>query len=87
MSILRVASPRRQAVKVRPSSRTVRANARDAPDLLKARPTKSVWLCLLVEGEKNVPELGELMGRRQAAIAQQLARLRVQDLRRSPTGR
>jgi Bacterial regulatory protein, arsR family len=74
MSVLRVADARRRAVKVRPSSRTVLADARDAADLLKAlaHEARLVILCLLVEGEKTVTELGELIGRRQAAISQQL---------------
>ena len=82
MSMLRVAGPRRRAAKVRPSSRTVLANARDAADLLKAlaHEARLVILCLLVEGEKTVTELGELIGRRQAAVSQQLARLRAHNL-------
>lgn len=68
MSVLRVADARRRAVKVRPSSRTVLADARDAADLLKAlaHEARLVILCLLVEGEKAVTKLGELIGRRQA---------------------
>ena len=43
-------------------------------------PTKPVILCVLFEGEKTVTELGGLIGRRQTAISQQLARLRAQNL-------
>jgi DNA-binding transcriptional ArsR family regulator len=37
-------------------------------------------LCHLVEGEKSVGELEELIGARQAAVSQQLARLRLEGL-------
>lgn len=37
-------------------------------------------LCSLVEGEKSVTELETLLGARQAAVSQQLARLRLEGL-------
>ena len=80
--MLRTAEERRKATKTRQPSRTVLANARDATELLKAlaHEGRLVILCILVEGEKTVSELEELIGRRQAAISQQLARLRADNL-------
>jgi len=82
MSMPRVAEARRQTAKARPPGRTVLANARDATEFLKAlaHETRLVILCLLAEGEKTVTELEELIGLRQAAISQQLARLRAENL-------
>src|SRR5215467_13061485 len=81
MSMLRAARARRRAMKVRPSSRTVLANARDAADLSRPWPTKPVWsFCVFWSKAENRTELGELIGRRQAAISQQRARLRAQNL-------
>ena len=37
-------------------------------------------LCHLVRGEKSVSELEALIGQRQAAVSQQLARLRLEGL-------
>ena len=39
-----------------------------------------VILCLLVEGERSVSELEQLLNLRQPAVSQQLARLRADDL-------
>ena len=52
--------------------------ARKASDLLKALAHESrlLILCLLAEGEKSVSELEEIMRMPQAAVSQQLARLR-----------
>ena len=52
--------------------------ARKAGDLLKALSHESrlLILCILVEGEKSVSELEEIMHMPQAAVSQQLARLR-----------
>jgi len=52
--------------------------ARKAGDLLKALSHESrlLILCILVEGEKSVSELVELLSMPQAAVSQQLARLR-----------
>lgn len=56
--------------------------ARKASDLLKALSHESrlLILCLLSEGEKSVSELEEIMQMPQAAVSQQLARLRADNL-------
>jgi DNA-binding transcriptional ArsR family regulator len=56
--------------------------ARKASDLLKALSHESrlLILCLLVEGEKSVSELEAVMKMPQAAVSQQLARLRFDRL-------
>lgn len=56
--------------------------ARKASDLLKALSHESrlLILCLLAEGEKSVSELEEIMNLPQAAVSQQLARLRFDRL-------
>ena len=57
-------------------------NARKASDILKAisHETRLVILCLLIDGEKTVNELEQILQIRQAAVSQQLARLRADDL-------
>jgi len=57
-------------------------NAREASNFLKAlsHETRLVILCLLVEGEKSVMELEQILKLRQPAISQQLARLRADHL-------
>lgn len=56
--------------------------ARKASELLKAlsHETRLLILCLLSEGEKSVSELEEIMAMPQAAVSQQLARLRFDRL-------
>jgi DNA-binding transcriptional ArsR family regulator len=56
--------------------------ARKASELLKAlsHETRLLILCLLSEGEKSVSELEEIMSMPQAAVSQQLARLRFDRL-------
>ena len=56
--------------------------ARKASELLKALSHESrlLILCLLAEGEKSVSELEETMKMPQAAVSQQLARLRFDRL-------
>lgn len=56
--------------------------AREASELLKAlsHETRLLILCLLTEGEKSVTELEEVMSMPQAAVSQQLARLRLDGL-------
>lgn len=56
--------------------------ARAASDLLKAlsHETRLLILCLLTEGEKSVSELETIMSMPQAAVSQQLARLRFDRL-------
>jgi DNA-binding transcriptional ArsR family regulator len=57
-------------------------NAREASEFLKAlsHEARLVILCLLVEGEKSVAEIEEMLSLRQPAVSQQLARLRADDL-------
>lgn len=56
--------------------------AREASELLKAlsHETRLLILCLLSEGEKSVSELEDIMKMPQAAVSQQLARLRLDGL-------
>lgn len=56
--------------------------ARHASEFLKAlsHEARLAILCLLIEGEKTVGELEELLKLRQSAVSQQLARLRADNL-------
>lgn len=56
--------------------------ARKASDLLKAmsHETRLVILCLLSERERSVGEIEEILSMPQAAVSQQLARLRFDRL-------
>jgi ArsR family transcriptional regulator len=56
--------------------------ARVASQFLKALSNENrlLLLCLLAEGEKSVSELEQMLGLRQPAISQQLARLRAESL-------
>jgi DNA-binding transcriptional ArsR family regulator len=58
------------------------ANAQQASEFLKAlsHEARLVILCLLVEGEKSVTEIEQMLSLRQPAVSQQLARLRADDL-------
>ena len=57
-------------------------NARKAAEFLKvlSHEARLVILCLLVEGEKSVTEIEQLVSLRQPAVSQQLARLRADNL-------
>jgi ArsR family transcriptional regulator len=57
-------------------------NASEAAQFLKAlaNPSRLVILCQLIEGERSVGELEELLGVRQPSLSQQLARLRADGL-------
>ena len=57
-------------------------NAANAAELLRAlgHEGRLMILCYLVPGEKSVSELEALLGARQAAVSQQLARLRHEGL-------
>ena len=57
-------------------------NARDASDFLKAlsHENRLLLLCLLSERERSVGELENILSLRQAAVSQQLARLRLDGL-------
>ena len=58
------------------------ASACKASDFLKAlsHETRLIILCQLIEGEKTVNELEQILNLRQAAVSQQLARLRADEL-------
>jgi DNA-binding transcriptional ArsR family regulator len=57
-------------------------SARAASEFLKALAHESrlMILCDLLEGEKSVAELEAFLSRRQSAVSQQLARLRLEGL-------
>ncbi len=57
-------------------------NARQATDFLKAfaHEGRLMILCYLATGERSVTELEQLLSQRQAAVSQQLARLRLEGL-------
>ena len=57
-------------------------NAQRASNFLKAisHEGRLMILCHLVTGEKSVTELEELLSARQAAVSQQLSRLRLEGL-------
>jgi len=57
-------------------------NATEASNFLKAvsHEGRMMILCHLVTGEKSVTELEELLAARQAAVSQQLSRLRLEGL-------
>ena len=57
-------------------------SARDATDFLKsiAHEGRLMILCRLAEGECSVNELEDLLSARQAAVSQQLARLRIEGI-------
>lgn len=57
-------------------------NARNAADFLKAvgHESRLMILCHLATGEKSVNELERLLSARQAAVSQQLMRLRQENL-------
>lgn len=73
---------RRAPAKVLLDTDVMGENARKASDFLKAlsHETRLLILCLLVDGEKTVNELEQILDLRQAAVSQQLARLRADDL-------
>lgn len=58
------------------------SNAEIASNFLKAigHEGRLMILCHLVTGEKSVTELEDLLAARQAAVSQQLARLRLEGL-------
>ena len=57
-------------------------NAQEAANFLKAisHEGRLMILCHLVSGEKSVTELEQLLSARQAAVSQQLSRLRIEGL-------
>lgn len=62
--------------------RQVKTNAQHASDFLKAlsHEGRLMILCSLAHGEKSVTELEQMLSTRQAAVSQQLARLRQEKL-------
>lgn len=58
------------------------ANAMEASNFLKAisHEGRLMILCHLASGEKSVMELEQLLSARQAAVSQQLSRLRLEGL-------
>lgn len=58
------------------------ARAGEAAAFLKAlsHEGRLMILCHITEGEKSVTELEDLIGARQSAVSQQLARLRIEGL-------
>lgn len=62
--------------------RRLRSNAEAASDFLKAisHEGRLMILCSLANGEKSVAEIERLLSSRQAAVSQQLARLRAEGL-------
>ncbi|MBA5776905.1 helix-turn-helix transcriptional regulator [Stappia sp. F7233] len=61
-------------------SRKMTAKSREATDLIKAlaHEGRLIILCRLSEGECSVAEFEEMLSIRQAAVSQQLARLRLE---------
>jgi DNA-binding transcriptional ArsR family regulator len=57
-------------------------NARQASEFLKAlsHQVRLLILCFLIDGEKSVSEIEQLLNLRQPAVSQQLARLRADGL-------
>lgn len=64
------------------AAKNLEAKAGDAARLLAvlANPRRLMILCALAEGERSVGELSRLVGLRQAALSQHLARLRNQGI-------
>ncbi len=77
-----MALPKLKADSTAEEIRQLFEQARAASDLLKAlsHETRLLILCLLTEGEKSVSELETIMSMPQAAVSQQLARLRFDRL-------
>lgn len=65
-----------------PSTDAMTAKATEAADFLKAlaHEGRLMILCHLSGGERSVTELERLLDQRQAAVSQQLARLRLEGL-------
>ena len=60
----------------------IRTNAQSASDFLKAisHEGRLMILCSLANGEKSVTEIETMLSSRQAAVSQQLSRLRLEGL-------
>ena len=70
------------AAMAQPGADEIAEHARAATAVLKAmsHERRLMILCHLAEGEKSVTELEQLLGVRQSAVSQQLARLRFEGL-------
>ena len=64
------------------NTESIKSNLQEASGLLKAMSNEHrlLILCNLVEGEKTVRELENLVGLRQTTLSQHLARLRYEGL-------
>ena len=74
-----------EAIGPAPDASLMAEQAKAAAALMKAvaHEGRLMILCHLVAGERSVSELEELVGARQAAVSQQLARLRLEGLVKS----
>ncbi len=61
---------------------TMMSNAAEASEFLKAlaHEARLIILCLLIEGERSVTEIEQMLSLRQPTVSQQLARLRSDNL-------
>jgi DNA-binding transcriptional ArsR family regulator len=77
-----VTGTRRAPARARVDTDAMLVKARKASEFLKAmsHEARLAILCLLLEGEKTVGSIEELLDLRQSAVSQQLARLRADDL-------
>jgi len=77
-----MALPRIDATTTEAELDEIGARAADAATFLKAisHEGRLMILCHLVSGEKTVTELEQLLSARQAAVSQQLSRLRLEGL-------
>jgi len=76
------ALPRFDKVKSREDIEVYLEQAKKASELLKelSHETRLLILCLLCEGERSVSDIEEILSMPQAAVSQQLARLRFDRL-------
>lgn len=74
-------SPEKQALVI-PAAEEMQEHAAEAANLMKALGNESrlMILCLLIEGERSVSDLNEIIPLSQSALSQQLARLRQEGL-------
>jgi len=77
-----VASRSRRAPAPELDLEMLQSNAHQASEFLKAlsHEVRLLILCFLIEGEKSVSEIEQMLKLRQPAVSQQLARLRADGL-------
>jgi DNA-binding transcriptional ArsR family regulator len=82
MNIRAQATSRAKAANQSLDLETLLTNAHSASEFLKAlaHEARLVILCMLIEGEKSVSEIEQILNLRQPAVSQQLARLRADNL-------